>query len=179
MKEKQFYPPAGKKPVLPLRLEKTNNGHVKAPLAVPDGQLKSRAALTAAVAWARLATKDPRLHALYTSFAKDGQSVYHLAVSDYFKAPDITGIMLDAYGGRVADPITVTALDNVCIESVTVGIFLPGGQLLEQGQAFTEDDQDTWIYLAAKPNTQLQGTSIVVTAKDLPGNTSLKQLLLS
>jgi len=95
---------------------------------------------------------------------------YNIAVSDWFHAPEILDIIIDAYTGAPGQPIRVKAIDDVKVTSVTILITDETGALIEQGPA-TQLDRLTWKYTTTVAAPCLQPT-IQAAVQDLPGHTT-------
>ncbi|MCK7555042.1 hypothetical protein MKQ70_08480 [Chitinophaga sedimenti] len=167
MKKRQFHVPNRLQGSL-LSLSPATGVQPRAPLSVSpkEGTLLMMAG---ANAWGQFAINDPATRSQYEKLGVNGQSIYHLAVADYFKPPGIINISTELYKGRIGDVITITATDNVYVSSVTVDILLPGNQLVEQGSALPAFG-DSWTYTAQKANRSLRDAYVLVTVRDLPGN---------
>lgn len=143
------------------------------------GQATAREAFQAAVYFAQQVRRDETLSALYQKLARKGQSIYHAAISDAKKAPELNNPQLLEYFGRPGDPLTITASDNYSVARVLCSIFTPDGQLLESGAA-TEDAvaADRWTYITTCINSRLAGTTIRFSAFDIPENETVLSITL-
>jgi hypothetical protein len=129
----------------------------------------------AAVLFARTILKNPVIRKLYKAKAKPGQSAYNRAVADYFTAPTIVEINTGQYTGLPGSQIRIWAEDDFKVASVLVSIISSGGKLIETGEAYLDAHGCYWIYLAVQQNKTLAGTTVTVTACDLPGNITTRQ----
>ena len=76
-----------------------------------------------AQAYARSAMADPVKWELYKTVAKEKKTTpFILAENDYRNAPSFRPLDLQMYRGRVGDPITILAKDDVGLISVEVKI---------------------------------------------------------
>lgn len=132
--------------------------------------------------YAKAAMKDPALKALYQAVAlsnnKD-QTAYNLALRDAFMAPEIQDITTTAYNGAIGSTITIKALDDFKVAGVKVTITNAAGVVVEQGDAvLLEANPAWWVYTATVLNDQVQGSTITVSATDLPKNETVKEVVL-
>lgn len=133
-----------------------------------------RAAIYASSVMANLTLK-----AEYQSTTKPGQSAYNMAFSDYQKAPEIyEDIDLSVYTGAIGEEILLSVLDDFRVDSVSVQIKSPAGAIIEEGPAVQTPNGLDWIYTATAVNSELPGSKIIFTAKDLPGNETVLEKLL-
>ncbi|UYQ95581.1 hypothetical protein MKQ68_10755 [Chitinophaga horti] len=133
----------------------------------------------AATAYAKQVMKNLSLKDLYSTLRVGKGGVFATAVADYFHAPKIDTVILEDYNGTVGSKVLVVATDNVKVDSVAVQILTSGGNLLEEGQAAFDPDTGQWQYTATQQNEDLQGSVIVVTAKDLPGNETKSETVMA
>jgi len=61
---------------------------------------------------------------------------------------------------------------------VKVKIANAAGDVLEQGDAVLQDNALDWVYTATVVNDVLQGSVVTVSAKDLPANEAVKDVVL-
>jgi hypothetical protein len=141
-------------------------------------QLDVRSRFTQAVLYARAAVADAATKLFYASKAKPWQTAYNVAFSDFFKTPEIGGIDVSAYNGSIGSRITVPVTDNGKVVSVQIKIQKGDGALVEEGDATLHASGLHWVFTAAALNNSLPGSLITVTAFDLPGHSSFKQLIL-
>jgi hypothetical protein len=147
-----------------------------------DHQKLQGAKFKRAVAYANGQMKIPEAKAAYdllidkTKFA----SGYAVAMADFLKGPEITGIDASGYNGQIGDLIQINAVDNFKVTDVTVEIRSAANALIEQGPAAQDPQNElSWNFAATQPNAQLAGTKIIVKAKDMPSNVTLKDLILA
>jgi hypothetical protein len=92
---------------------------------------------------------------------------------DAMNPPVIDEVNIGGYKGTVGDLITIKARDVITPTSVAVAIYSQTGAVLEQGDAVIKaKDRRFWIYTVTTANAALAGARVVVTAMDLPGNTT-------
>jgi hypothetical protein len=96
-----------------------------------------------------------------------------LAFADYLDAPRIKDIITSGYSGSIGDKIAVTAIDSFKVKAVRVKITRADGTLVEQGEAV--QGTLSWEYSCTVNNASLTGCIIMVTAYDLPGNSTVEQ----
>ena len=122
---------------------------------------------------------DLDLKAEYQATAKLGQSAYNKAFADFQKAPEIDeNIDLAAYTGAIGDTIEVSVIDDFRVEGVHVQIKLPAGTLLEEGEALQSPNGLDWIYTATAVNSEVPGSRVIITARDLPGNETVVEKIV-
>lgn len=131
-----------------------------------------------AAAWAKSALKDPSIKAVYELRASGDIAASNLAMKDFFTPPVVTVVNTDAYNGAIGSSIIVTATDDTKVVSVAVQIFDNSRNLLEEGAAIQQGDEDDWLYTATTLNNSPAGGTVVVEARDLPGNKTTKEILL-
>ena len=120
--------------------------------------------------YAVTALKDPKTKAIYEAKAKPGQSAYNVAIRDFFHAPDISNVNVTGYNGKAGDMIMMRVTDDVMVTGVQVRIENTDGSLLEEGAAMIEDNGLDYLYTATKDNPKVQGSTLIITATDLPDN---------
>jgi hypothetical protein len=144
-------------------------------------QLDVREKFKMGVIYAKAAMQDPDLKALYQAAAnrnnKD-QSAYNLALRDAAKAPEIKGITTLTYTGAIGSTITVKAVDDFKVASVTVTITSAAGVVIEQGNAVIQKNGSDWLYTATAQNNAVQGSVVLVSAMDLPENETWQEVVL-
>lgn len=169
----------GKMLVFRQRAGKTiiaKRGTRKGPLSVDQETFTER--FREAAIYAKKVSDDPIKKAMYEAVAKPGQSAYNLALADFCKAPVVKKITLDDYNGQIGGTILIRAIDNFKVEAVTVQILDENSTILETGQAILEDNGLDWLYTATVDNPSPQGSTVRVTASDLPGNKTVEQKLI-
>ena len=92
---------------------------------------------------------------------------YNVAIADWFHAPEINEINIDAWNGGVGQVIRIQAVDDVKVAQVNVVIMDNTNAVLEQGAA-VQAEGAWWDYITTA--TAEAGAKIAVTAMDLPGN---------
>jgi hypothetical protein len=118
---------------------------------------------------------DPELNAAYAAKAKKGRTARHVAISDYFHAPDIEAVDLSGYHGKPGDVIRIEVTDNFAVKEVKVVITNPDGSLVEEDFATPGAIGYEWTYKATADNADLDGDRIDIYASDTPGNISHKE----
>ncbi len=133
---------------------------------------QARAArFTAAMAYGRQVLRDPAARALYARGITVGRKVsaYHVALSDYLRAPEIKALDLTAYRGREGDLLRVRATDNFEVCAVRLRLLTAGGEVLERGAAQVQGG-DWWHYVAQTRQAGDAELVWVVEAHDRAGN---------
>ena len=163
-----------------VRKNKTVIAVKRGPSTTPptEEQQEVREQFIIASLYAQGAMKDPVIKALYQKAAKGGQTAYNAAFKDATNPPVIDDVNINGYKGTVGDLIAVRARDVIPPKSVTVAIFSQAGVVLEQGDALVTDIR-TWTYTVTTANAAITGTRIVVTATDMPGNITEKEITIS
>lgn len=123
-----------------------------------------------AVLYGKAVNASPTQKAEYEAQAQEGQTAYNVAIADFFNAPDINEIDVQAYTGKVGDKIWVKATDDFKVTKVHVAIENSDGTLVEEGDAVADAIGLNFTYIATKANASLAGDKITVTAYDTPGN---------
>ncbi|SFW90575.1 hypothetical protein SAMN05661012_06638 [Chitinophaga sancti] len=131
-----------------------------------------------AIVYGKAVMNDPELKAEYEKAAKKDQSAYNVAVRDAFKAPEIQGINTGLYTGEIGSKITVRAFDDFKVAGVRVKITNAGGVVLEQGDALQQSNGLDWLYTASVLNDGVQGSRVVASAVDLPGNETVMEVVI-
>lgn len=106
-----------------------------------------------------------------------GVNVYKAAMKDFLTPPTVGPVNNVDYTGSPGGELMVVIKDDVKVKSAGFELFTANGDLIESSPA-EERDQDSWWYVATQPNATLTGTKLVVTAKDLPGNVTVKEMVL-
>lgn len=131
-----------------------------------------------AVVYAKNSLTDPHVLEAYAAIIQGNQRVYIAALKDYMHAPKLFNLQTDSYTGLAAQPIRVQAIDNFRVVRVEFKLFANDGTLLESGQAIRSKNGIDWIYTTKVSNPQPEGSTVLVTAMDLPmNNTELVQVL--
>lgn len=119
---------------------------------------------------------------IYADFAKTqaaylqrelatGVSAYYIAIVDWFEAPEVLEINVDAWTGKPGQTICVKARDNVLVAGVSVVIRDLDENVLEMGEAVpTEAGSPWWKYTTRSYITMEPFPLVEATARDLAGN---------
>jgi len=112
--------------------------------------------------------KDVKEEEVYVTKAEGTpMSPYNVAMADWFHAPEVKEIDLDAWTGGSGQPIRIRAMDDVKVTEVTVVITDAEDAVLEQGGAGF--DGQWWIYTTTTNITE-PTPNVLVSVKDLPGH---------
>lgn len=125
-----------------------------------------------AVIYAKKALANPELADAYAARVRGNQSAFNVAFKDAYFGPQLSNLRTEAYTGQPGQPILVQAVDNFRVTLVKVKIFAADGQLLEEGQAVEDENGYDWLYTTKLANPKVIGSKILVTAEDLPKNSS-------
>jgi hypothetical protein len=166
-----------------LQFRQRNGKTIIAKIAARSGkvapaQQQVRDKFRQAAAYARSVIKNPAIREIYESRASGGITPYNLALKDFFTSPVISGVDLAAYIGDTGNPITITATDDTKVVEVKVQIVESNGNILEEGLASQQGEQDAWVYTASAFNNNPSGSRVVVQVRDLPGNTTTREFVL-
>jgi hypothetical protein len=133
-------------------------------------QLEARQKMTIASARAQLMLADPQIKAYYESLAGPGQNAYNIAVKDAYRSPEIQHIRLED------EEVVVTAKNEFRVAEVEVKVIDAAGVATESGRAFLGWNGVDWYY---KTTALPTGGKVIVIAKNLSGNPTAKELLLT
>ena len=108
---------------------------------------------------------------IYVQLAKGTEATaYNLAIADWFGKPVVQEINTDGWSGlEEGQPVRILAEDNTYVASVHVTITNAQGTVLEEGEAVRANGFE-WVYTTTGEVPPLPNRHIVVTAKDLAGN---------
>ncbi|MBW8687104.1 hypothetical protein [Chitinophaga rhizophila] len=132
-------------------------------------QLEARYKMTIAAAYAGRLLSDPELKAYYASLAGPGQNAYNMAIKDAYNSPEIQNIRLED------NEVVVTARDKFRVAAVQVQVKNEAGVTTESGAAVLGRNGVDWYY---KASALPPGGEIVVTAVDLPGKETVRDVLI-
>jgi hypothetical protein len=128
-----------------------------------------------AVIYAKAAMADPAMKSIYEA-GRGRRSAFRVAISDFRNAPRITAVNAGGYTGSSGEKILITAVDDFKVVAVSVAIY-NDGLLVEEGPAIAAAGGLGWVYTTQMSNEMLPGSSLIVTAKDYPGNNTLQELV--
>ena len=131
-----------------------------------EAQKEHREKFRQAVLFAKGAQKNPE----YQEAADTrGVSAYNVAIADFLHPPEIQKIDLSQYQGKADETITITAVDDVKVQTVGVMIVNDDGTLVEKGAAVVGDSMtNQWRY-TTKNAASSASVKIVVDVADLAG----------
>lgn len=132
-------------------------------------QLEARYKMRVAAAYAKVILQDPELKAYYKSKAGPGQNAWNMAIKDAYNSPEIQNIIFED------ETVVVKAKNEFRVAEVDVKVIDKQGSIQERGKAVLGRNGVDWYYKVGKLPA---GAKIVVTAVDLPGNETVKELLL-
>jgi hypothetical protein len=118
------------------------------------------------------------LKAAYQKVANKRQSAQNMAHRDAYNPPEVRSIVSKGYTGAVGNIIVVHAVDDFKVTRVHVAIFNANNELIEKGEASTDNHGVVWVYTASITNDVVAGCIIKATAFDLPENESLMEVVL-
>lgn len=125
-----------------------------------------------AIDYAKMATTDPELNDFYARKAanKPGLGAWHLAISDYCRAPQIFTADFREFSGKSGDSIIIRAYDEYIVTEVMVSLVSPEGIILDEGMGSVCNFDDEWSYSFKSDVDLVPGLSFAISARDLPGN---------
>jgi hypothetical protein len=132
-------------------------------------QLEARYKMQIAAAYAKEILKDPELKAYYKSLAGPGQNAYNMAIKDAYKSPEVQNIRFED------STVILTAKDEFRVAAVDVKVVDDAGEIVERGKAVLGRNGVDWYYKVARMQA---GYRIVVIAVDLPGNETVRELVI-
>ncbi|QHS58450.1 hypothetical protein [Chitinophaga agri] len=132
-------------------------------------QLEARHKMIIAAALAQSMIADPAVKAYYASMAGPGQNAYNMAVKDAYRSPEVQNIRLEE------TEVIVTAKDEFRVAAVEIKVVDAEGVVTESGRAALGWNGIDWHY---KARALPAGGRIIVTASDLPGRGTVRELLL-
>jgi hypothetical protein len=143
-----------------------------------DPQVQSQSKFGKSTQYAREVLADPARKAEYEAAKKTKhRSEWNLAIADAQNAPAILDVDLDSYHGQPGQLIFIQAVDDIKVVSVSVTIHGAAGALLEMGSAALNTVKHRWIYVAQTVVPAPESAVVItVTAVDLPGNQTQKQV---
>ncbi|MCY1505548.1 hypothetical protein D9M68_397670 [compost metagenome] len=148
----------------------SRNGRRKKSTIPSEEQTLVKERFKEGVIYAKGVLQDQVLSNFYRPYAKDGVRIYNLALADFCKPPQIKSINTEQYQGNAGDRITIRAVDNFKVVSVSLTIWAADGTLIESGIAIQLANQVDWAYTTTQSNPGLNGTTIKAKAIDTPGN---------
>jgi len=129
--------------------------------------------------FAKFILTQPELRALYDAKASGFNNAYTLAIADYLKVPEITGISARGYKGKPGARITITVSNIVQVASVKLQILLPDNTILEQESAIPSKQEGAWIYKTTAETPAVKGITLHVKVKDIPDHLVIKDFPVS
>jgi hypothetical protein len=149
----------------------------QAPTTVSAGQAEIRRKFKKAANFAKASMAVPERFAAYEAKSSPGVTPYNLALGNYFTKPEIVEIINNSYTGDAGGQIDILAEDFVTVRSMTVSIYTAQNTLVETGDA-VKTAEGFWHYITTGISPLFEGSRVVVTAKNIPGNTETAELVL-
>lgn len=146
--------------------------------APTEKQLTARKNFRDASDYANSVSLIPELKALYEERCGKGTSVYTLAITDYFRLPEVTAIKTEDYRGHTGDKILVKAYDLIGVTRVVVRINDASGTLVEEGECVYTPRGNAWVYTATVDLESTAGLTVIARAHDHPDNRVEKSVTL-
>jgi len=141
-------------------------------------QIQEKFLLATKYANAILKDQDPGMKDAYAAVLRPRQNIYSRALEDFLTPPKIRSIGASAYDGTVGSKISVRAIDDFRVASVSVEIHAANGTLLEKGNAVPNSNGIDWTYTATQINNPRAGSKIIAVATDVPGNDGTEEVTL-
>lgn len=132
-------------------------------------QQEARYKMKLAAAYARQILKDPDVKAFYAAKAGPGQNAYNMAIKDAYNSPQIQEARLEG------DTVIVHATDEFRVAHVDVAVLDADGKYVERGKATPDWTGVKWT---CKIQNLPKGGKIRVTAVNMPGNETTREILL-
>jgi hypothetical protein len=134
-----------------------------------ERQVQVRNKFLEATNYASAAVDNPQALQDYQLMAErqELKSAYVAAVTDYLTMPEISSVFTNEYTGVVGNMINMISKHPHKITGISVSILKPDGSELESGAATVKALK--WRYTATVPNAQVQGSKLVLKAKDRQG----------
>lgn len=126
------------------------------------------AALRKAIVYADFA----KMHEAYLNREMvTGVSAYYIAIVDWFSAPKVLQINVDAWSGEPGQVIRIKARDNIGVTGVFVVIRDTQGNILEMGDAVQSRLGSPWWKYTTRACVRMNPfPTVTATARDLAGN---------
>ena len=128
--------------------------------------------------YAKSVMDNPELKQIYKNKCKERLNAYTRAVQDYLIAPSIEAIDLSNYTGEPDSFIRIHATDDFEVNRVQVRIEDVNGRRIETGFARQESDAYWWKFIVTERNPYHKGGKVIVSASDLPGNETRKEMFV-
>jgi len=145
-------------------------------------QEKHLARFELAKKYGRMVRADAELSALYSVLLKPWKKkkknigIYQLAIKDFMNPPEISKIEVVVNPDGTGMIVRIKANDIIKLAGVSVSIILPGGMIAEKGEAtWNIRAEYNYNYIFEDLSLWKQGTILVVSAWDLPGNVAQKE----
>lgn len=138
-----------------------------------EEQTEHRERFKLASAYGRGALGTQASRSMYEAAARQRDlPIFAVMIADYFNAPVIHTVNLDAYNGQAGNVIEVTVTDDIAVASVRVKISDAQGNVVESGPAEEiTDGTGRWNYIAT--TNAASPVTVEVIAKDHPGGTTV------
>ena len=147
-----------------------------------EKQQKHLARFELAKKYGRMVRADAELSALYSVLLKPWKKkkknigIYQLAIKDFMNPPEISKIEVVVNPDGTGMIVRIKANDIIKLAGVSVSIILPGGMIAEKGEAtWNIRAEYNYNYIFEDLSLWKQGTILVVSAWDLPGNVAQKE----
>jgi len=139
---------------------------------------KNRLRFREANAYGKKVIYDPDMKEAYQSKCNIRQNAFTRAVQDFLNAPIIHEIDLSGYSGEKSGFIRINATDDFRVKEVRIRIEDRQSDSIESGFADREGDTDWWRFDTTVENQFPEGCKVIVSAYDLPGNESVKEVAI-
>lgn len=168
----------GKQVVLRQRGEKNiltarPRRRAETPDTINAKQQATRERFAKAIVYAKKCMENPSVMEAYAKVIRGNQNAFNVAMKDAMKPPKLSNLLTDAYSGAAGEQFRVEAIDNFRVTGVEFQLISGDGSLLESGPAVQDENGFDWVYTTQVNNPMPEGTTVQVTAMDLPRNTTV------
>lgn len=122
------------------------------------------------VYWAKAMLKNEEVRAQYQAVASGFNSPYTMAMKDYMTNAVISHVNSAAYHGNRNERITICVENVIRVKAVKVSILSADGMVLESNLAQAGVSPSDWFYITTHQNPQVEGSTLLVEAWDLPNH---------
>jgi hypothetical protein len=136
-----------------------------------QAQLQARLKMKLAVKYAKRAMEDPELKAAYQATAGIGQNAFNMAVKDAYNSPMIINIHVEE-----EQTIVVRTQEDFRVAAVKITVYDKENKMVEKGDAYLTWNRMDWKY---RCEHLPPGSRVEVKAFDLPGNSAMKEIMLT
>ncbi len=143
-----------------------------------ENQKAVHATFKRASVYARYILADEAMRTAYKAKAPRGRSPFNMAVKDFFLAPEIVEVNLQAIGNSPGGTIRAIVTDDFRVQQVQVSIKAADGSIIESGLAIQQSDGLSWVYTTTANGAGAAGNVVTITAADVPGNSIVDEITI-